>query len=60
MEMNASTAEARFEGMGSVVEAPISEEIRFAQYSMLNELPGAIFGIITVAYIVGSLLALAH
>jgi hypothetical protein len=60
MKMNASTTEATFAGIGSVVEAPISEEIRFAQYSMLNELPGAIFGIITVAYIVGSLLALAH
>jgi hypothetical protein len=27
---------------------------------MLNEIPGAIFGIITVAYIVGALLSLAH
>ena len=41
--MNASTTEARFAGIASVVEAPVSEEIRFAQYSMLNELPGAIF-----------------
>jgi hypothetical protein len=58
--MNASTTEARFAGIESIVEAPVSEEIRFAQYSMLSELPDAIFGIITVAYIVGSLLALAH
>ena len=58
--MNASTTEARFAGITSIEEAPVSEEIRFAQYSMLNELPGAIFGVITVAYIVGSLLALAH
>jgi len=58
--MNASTTEATFPGITSLVEAPVSAELRFAQYSMLNELPGAIFGIITVAYIVGSLLALAH
>ncbi|HEV2170767.1 MAG TPA: hypothetical protein VGR40_07455, partial [Candidatus Binatus sp.] len=37
-----------------------SNGTRLAQYSMLNEIPGAIFGIITIAYIVGSLLALAH
>ncbi len=60
LKMNASTTEARFAGITSIVEAPVSEELRFAQYSMLNELPGAIFGVITVAYIVGSLLALAH
>lgn len=58
--MNASTTEARLAGIAAINEAPISEEIRFAQYSMLSEIPGAIFGIITVAYIVGSLLALAH
>ncbi len=59
--MNASTTtESEFAGITSIVEAPVSEEIRFAQYSMLNELLGAIFGVITVAYIVGSLLALAH
>ena len=33
---------------------------RLAQYNMLNEIPGAIFGVITVVYLVGSLLALAH
>ena len=37
-----------------------TEGTRLAQYSMLNEIPGAIFGIITVAYIFCSLLALAH
>ena len=57
--MNATTTE-RLTAIESINQAPISEEIRFAQYSMLSELPGAIFGIITVAYIVGSLLALAH
>jgi hypothetical protein len=59
--MNASTTEARYAGIASVNEATeVSAATRLAQYNMLNEIPGAIFGIITVAYIVGSLIALAH
>ena len=38
----------------------VSEATRLAQYNMLNEIPGAVFGVLTVAYIVASLLALAH
>ena len=59
--MNATTNEARLAGIGAVIEkAPTSEATRLAQYNMLNEMPGAIFGIITVAYIFSSLLGLAH
>jgi len=59
--MNATTNEARLAGIGSINQpAPVSDVTRLAQYNMLNELPGAVFGLITVAYIVGSLLALAH
>lgn len=58
--MNASTTEARRAGIASINEAEVSPPTRLAQYNMLNEIPGAIFGIITVAYIVGSLIALAH
>ena len=59
--MNASTTEARLAGIASINEVvEISAATRLAQYNMLNEIPGAIFGIITVAYVVGSLLALAH
>jgi len=59
--MNATTTEARLAGIASINEAPaISDVTRLAQYNMLNEIPGAIFGVITLAYIVGSLLALAH
>jgi len=55
--MNASTTEARFAGI-AINEAPeVSAATRLAQYNMLNEIPGAIFGIITVAYLVGSLIA---
>jgi len=58
--MNATTTE-RFAAIATANQATeTSEATRLAQYSMLNELPGAIFGIITVAYIFCSLLALAH
>ena len=58
--MNASTTTERLAGIASIEQTEVSEGTRFAQYSMLNEIPGAIFGIITVAYIVGALLSLAH
>jgi len=58
--MNASTTEARFAGIAINQAEEVSAATRLAQYNMLNEIPGAIFGIITVAYIFGSLIALAH
>jgi hypothetical protein len=61
MEMNATTTEARLTGFGAANEkAPTSDATRLAQYNMLNEMPGAIFGIITIAYIFSSLLSLAR
>lgn len=59
--MNATTNQARLAGIASIDQAAaISDAARLAQYNLLNEIPGAIFGMITVVYIVGSLLALAH
>ena len=58
--MNASNTEARFAGIAINQAEEVSAATRLAQYNMLNEIPGAIFGIITVAYIFGSLIALAH
>jgi len=58
--MNATTTQSRLAGIASINQAEVSAATRLAQYNMLNEIPGAIFGIITVAYIVGSPLALAH
>ncbi|HZC46809.1 MAG TPA: hypothetical protein VE243_10050 [Candidatus Acidoferrum sp.] len=59
--MNATTAQSTLTGIGSINQAAeVSAPTRLAQYNMLNEIPGAIFGIITVAYIVGALLSLAH
>jgi len=37
----------------------ISEENRFAQYSLLDEIPGLIFGLMSVVYIVSLLCSLA-
>jgi hypothetical protein len=57
--MNAAINEARLAGFASVEQLPVSEGTRLAQYNMLNEMPVAVFGIITLAYIVASLLSLA-
>jgi hypothetical protein len=57
--MNATTTQT-FAIATSNETTEVSDGTRLAQYSMLNELPGAIFGVITVAYIFASLLALAH
>jgi hypothetical protein len=57
--MNATTNEARLEGFAAVERQASTDAVRFAQYASLNELPGVVFGVITVAYIVTSLLALA-
>ncbi|HUY39786.1 MAG TPA: hypothetical protein VMV13_13200 [Candidatus Binataceae bacterium] len=59
--MNATTTnEARLAGYAEVAEAAASTDaVRLAQYSWLNEVPGLVFGLLTLAYIVTSLLALA-
>jgi len=58
--MNATINEARIERFAAVErEAAATDAIRLAQYAWLSELPGVVFGLITVAYIVTSLLALA-
>ncbi len=56
--MNATTHEARLAGM--VVEPKASTESSFyAANALLSELPGILFGLLTLAYIVTSLVALA-
>jgi hypothetical protein len=58
--MNATTNEARIAGIGNANEAVESTTgVRFAQNSLLSELPGVVFGLITLGYVVSSLLALA-
>ena len=55
--MNAHTNEATLTGYIRSQENP-SEGTHFAQYAMLNELPGVIFGFLTLAWIVTSLVSL--
>ncbi|HYB91076.1 MAG TPA: hypothetical protein VEC38_08525 [Candidatus Binataceae bacterium] len=58
--MNATTNEARLAGFARAEEAAeATDYVRIAQYSWLSELPGAVFGLLTLAYIVSSLLSLA-
>jgi hypothetical protein len=57
--MNATTNEARLAGIGAVEQEQVSDATRAAQYGILNEAAGAIFGLITVVYIVSSLFSLA-
>jgi hypothetical protein len=37
----------------------VSQVAQFAQYTLLDEVPGLIFGLMTIVYIVGSLWSLA-
>ena len=58
--MNATTNEARLTVLNNsnqATEATVGT--RLAQNSLLSELPGVVFGLITLGYIVSSLLALA-
>ena len=55
--MLAMTNEARLAAT-AMLEAETSDALRMAQYSLLNEMPGLVFGLITLAYIVSSLASL--
>jgi hypothetical protein len=58
--MNATTNEATLAVLANTNEAAESTVgTRLAQNSLLSELPGVVFGVITLGYIVSSLLALA-
>jgi len=59
--MNAITKEARLTGVGEATEQDsVSEATRLAQYNILNEMPVAIFGAMTIFFIVSSLIGLVH
>jgi hypothetical protein len=59
--VNATTNQAWIAGVTSAAEpaAPTDHRVRFAQNIFLTEVPGLAFGIVTLAYIVSSLFALA-
>lgn len=56
--MNARINEATISGLTRKNEQT-SEAINRAQYAMLNELPGIVFGLLSIAWIVTSLMSLA-
>jgi hypothetical protein len=58
MAMNATIRRERLAVVGSA-EREVSDGLHYAQNSLLSEIPGAVVGLITVFYIVTSLVALA-
>jgi hypothetical protein len=58
--MNATTNEATLNVVANLNETTeATAGTRLAQNSLLSELPGVVFGLITLGYIVSSLIALA-
>ena len=57
--MNATSNEARLTGYAAMVEQTASSDAtRLAQYAWLNEMPGLVFGLITLAYIAAQFISL--
>jgi hypothetical protein len=57
MTMNATTTEAGMAVMATEDKASTSA-VQHAQNAMLSELPGVVFGLLTLGYVVSSLIAL--
>jgi hypothetical protein len=58
--MNATTNEVTLNGIANINEAvEATAGTRLAQNSLLSELPGIVFGLITLGYVISSLVALA-
>jgi hypothetical protein len=58
--MNATTNEATLTAIANVNEATeATAGTRLAQNSLLSELPGIVFGLITLGYAISSLVALS-
>jgi len=59
-KMNATTNEATLTAITNVNEATeATAGTRLAQNSLLSELPGIVFGLITLGYVISSLVALS-
>lgn len=56
--MNANYNEVIIPGLGSIDESTAGEGLHNAQYALLNELPGVVFGFLTLAWIITSLVTL--
>jgi hypothetical protein len=60
LKMNATTNEATLNGIVNANQAvEATAGTRLAQNSLLSELPGIVFGLITLGYVISSLVALA-
>ena len=58
--MSVNTKAASAPQIKHFAESPeISQAIQFAQFTLLDEVPGLIFGLMTILYIVSSLWSLA-
>ena len=57
--MNATTNDVTLAGIGKALPIESTDSLRCAQNNLLSELPGVIFGLLTLGYLVSSLLALA-
>jgi hypothetical protein len=57
--MNATTNEVRLAGLENNEATETTVGTRLAQNSLLSELPGIVFGLITLGYVISSLVALA-
>jgi hypothetical protein len=57
--MNATTNEVRLTGINTNEAVEATAGTRLAQNSLLSELPGIVFGLITLGYVISSLVALA-
>jgi hypothetical protein len=58
-KMNATANEVRLAGLTNNNEASETTATRLAQNSLLSELPGIVFGLITLGYVISSLVGLA-
>ena len=57
--MNATTNEATFTAINTNAAVEATAGTLLAQNSLLSELPGIVFGLITLGYVISSLVALA-
>lgn len=57
--MEAAIREARLAAVNVAAQNETADSIRYAENNLLSELPGIAFGLITLVYIVSSLIALS-
>lgn len=56
--MATTTNEARLAGLNRLETVEATESIRYAQNTLLSELPGVVFAFLTLGYVITSFLTL--